>query len=61
VILGEHRDLGPHADLQQELLRRMIQSAADDTRPGIPAEEVFAKLEKQFAAPQPEPAVWKPS
>lgn len=59
VILGEHRDLEPHADLRQELLRRIIQAALDDPRPGIPGEEFFEKMRKKFAEPLPEPAVWK--
>ena len=40
VILGEHEELEPHADLRRELFKRSIQAAADDPRPGIPAEEV---------------------
>jgi antitoxin ParD1/3/4 len=57
VILGEHRDLEPHADLRRELLSRTLQAAMDDPRPGIPAEEVFKKLKE--TRPLPEPAVWK--
>jgi antitoxin ParD1/3/4 len=30
VMLGEHRDLEPHADLREELLRRTLQAAMDD-------------------------------
>jgi antitoxin ParD1/3/4 len=59
VILGEHRELEPHADLRHELLKRMIQSSIDDPRPGIPAKEFFEKMRQKFAAPLPEPAVWK--
>lgn len=40
VILGEHEELEPHADLRQELFRHRIQAAADDPRPGISAEEM---------------------
>ena len=37
VILGEHKDLEPHADLRQEALKRSIQAAnSDASRPGIP-------------------------
>lgn len=32
VILGEHEELEPHADLRQELFKRSIQAAADDPR-----------------------------
>ena len=40
VILGEHKELEPHADLRQELLKRSIEAAADDPRPGISSEEL---------------------
>jgi Arc/MetJ-type ribon-helix-helix transcriptional regulator len=59
VILGEHHALEPHADLREELLRRSIQAAIDDPRPGIPAEEVEREMEQRLAAPRPEPAVWR--
>jgi|HubBroStandDraft_2_1064218.scaffolds.fasta_scaffold14438_2 antitoxin ParD1/3/4 len=59
VILGQHRDLEPHADLQSELLKRVVKSALDDPRPSIPAEKVFRNLRKKLAAPRPEPAAWK--
>jgi antitoxin ParD1/3/4 len=59
VILGEHRELEPHADLRHELLKRIIQLSIDDPRPGIPAEEFFEKMRQKFAAPLPEPAVRK--
>ena len=58
VILGEYYELEPHADLREELLRRSIQAAMDDPRPGIPAEEVEREMEQMLAAPRPEPAVW---
>jgi antitoxin ParD1/3/4 len=59
VILGEHEELAPHADLRQELLKRRLLSGINDPRPDIPAEEVFAKLDKMFDRPTPEPAVWQ--
>lgn len=59
VILGEHRDLEPHTDLRKELLKRIVQAALDDPRPGIPHEKVFEELEQMLAAPRPKPAVWK--
>ena len=59
VILGEHKELEPHADLRRELLQRRLQSSIDDPRPSIPAEEVFSELKKLLAAPRPEAAVWK--
>ncbi len=59
VMLGEQQELAPHADLRQELLRRTLQAALDDPRPGI-SQEVFAeKMRAWIAAPQPEPAVWR--
>lgn len=59
VILGEHEDLEPHADLRQELFKRSIQAAADDPRPGIPAEEVMEHLLELRTEPRPEPARWE--
>jgi antitoxin ParD1/3/4 len=59
VILGEHEELQPHADLRQELLKRRVQSAMDDPRPGISAEDLDTKMRKMFDKPLPEPAVWK--
>jgi hypothetical protein len=59
VILTEHGDLEPHADLRQELMRRAIQAALDDPRPGIPHEQVMAMMQQWAAAPRPEPAVWR--
>lgn len=58
VILDEHRELEPHADLRQELLRRGIQEAIDDPRPGVSAEEFAAEMRDMCAAPHTEPAVW---
>ena len=59
VILDEHRDLEPHADLRQEALRRSLQAALDDPRPAIPLAEVEAQMEKLLAEPRPAPAVWR--
>jgi antitoxin ParD1/3/4 len=56
VILGEHQDLEPHTDLRRKLLKRTLQAAMDDPRPGVPAEEVLKKLKER--RPLPEPAVW---
>jgi antitoxin ParD1/3/4 len=61
VILGEHQDLEPHADLRRELLKRRLKSAIDDPRPGISGEELSKRLRRKFAKPQPEPAVWRRS
>ena len=59
VILGEHKDLEPHADLRQEALKRRIQAAIDDPRPRIPLEEVEERMKKRLAEPRPEPAIWR--
>jgi len=56
VLLQEQKELEPHDDLRHELLNRILQAAADDPRPGIPAEEVFKKLKER--RPLPEPAEW---
>ena len=60
VLLEEARELEPHLDLRQDLLKRQILNAADDQRPGIPADEVMAKFEAMRRKPRPEPAVWLP-
>jgi len=59
VILGEHEELETHADLRRELLSRILQAAMDDPRPGIPADEVLARLKALTDEPRPEPAVWR--
>lgn len=59
VILGKHKELEPHADLRRELLKRSIQAAADDPRPGISGKEMKARLREKFKSPLPEPARWE--
>jgi antitoxin ParD1/3/4 len=59
VILGEHKDLEPHADLRRELLKRTLQAAMDDPRPSISHEEMMERLRKLAKAPRPEPAEWR--
>ncbi len=59
VIFGEHEELEPHTDLRHELLKRSLQAALDDLRPGIPAEEVLSKLRTRMQEPRAEPAVWR--
>ena len=58
VILGEHHDLEPHADLRRELLKRTIQASIDDPRPSIPAEEVFERVRQLATRARSEPAEW---
>jgi antitoxin ParD1/3/4 len=59
VMLTEQRDLQPHADLREEVLRRSCQEAMDDPHPGIPHDEVMAELRRRMEEPRPKPAVWK--
>lgn len=60
VLLDEARELEPHSDLRQELLKRRILSAVDYPLPGIPANEFMAKFEATRNKLRPEPAVWLP-
>jgi antitoxin ParD1/3/4 len=59
VILGEHRDLEPHADLRRELLSRSLKVAIDDPRPSLSGEEVEKHLRELLDRPMPEAAVWR--
>ncbi len=59
VILGEHKDLEPHADLRDELLRRTLQAAMDDPHPGFTLDEVKEHFDKLKSEPRAEPAVWR--
>ena len=59
AILGEHRDLEPHADLRDELLRRSCQSAMDDPRPPLAGDELEKYFRDLSAATLPAPAVWR--
>ncbi len=59
VILGEHQELEPHADLREECLRRTLDASMDDPHPGFTMEEVNASMRKLFEEPRPEPAVWQ--
>jgi Arc/MetJ-type ribon-helix-helix transcriptional regulator len=59
VILGEHRDLEPHADLRRELLSRSLQAAADNNpRPSLSGDEMERHLRELCDTPLPEAAVW---
>lgn len=59
TIFGEHEDLEPHADLRSELLKRKLQAAVEDPRPGISGEELQGWLRELRKEPLPEPAKWK--
>ena len=58
VILGEHRDLEPHDDLREEILRRSLDASINDPRPTISHEEFEEKMRARLAEPRPEPAQW---
>jgi antitoxin ParD1/3/4 len=58
VILGEHRELEPHADLREELLLRSCQAESDDVRPLISGDELAAHFREPVETPLPEAAVW---
>ncbi len=60
VLLDEARELEPHLDLRQELLKRRILSSANDPRPGVSFDEFMGKLEATRTKPRPKPAVWLP-
>ncbi|MGO9170770.1 MAG: hypothetical protein ACLP7P_02225 [Rhodomicrobium sp.] len=59
VILGEHQELEPHADLREEILRRSLEASMNDPRPSIPGEEAMAHIARKLAEPRPDPAVWR--
>ena len=59
VILGEHREIEPHADLREELLRRTVQAAIDDPRPSLSGNEVETQLRELADTPLPEAAIWR--
>jgi hypothetical protein len=54
VLLGEQEELEPHIDLRQEILRRRLDAAINDSRPSIPAKGVFDELRKKISAPRAE-------
>src|SRR6056297_116272 len=60
VLIDEAREMEPHLDLRQELLKRRILRAADHPQPSISADEFFAMHEATRMKPHPEPAVWLP-
>jgi Arc/MetJ-type ribon-helix-helix transcriptional regulator len=59
VILGEHRELEPHADLREEALRRSCQAASDDPRPFLFDDALEAQLRAPADTPLPAAAVWR--
>jgi len=59
VMLGEYRDLEPHADLRNEVLKRSLEASMNDPSPSIPYEEVKERMGKLLSEPQPEPVTWQ--
>ena len=59
VILGEHRDLEPHADLRRELLSRALQAAIDDPRPSLSGDDLEKNFRDLSTASLPAPAAWR--
>ena len=41
-------DLHEHPEIQEQLLKAVIEDSINDPRPGIPAEQVFADLEARI-------------
>lgn len=61
VMLGEQQELADYPDLRKELLARTMESAANDPRPAVAADVVFAEIDALFAAPRPAAALWDAS
>jgi hypothetical protein len=59
VILGEHQDLEPHADLRQEALKRSLAAAINEPRPALAFEEAKESVEKLLSKPRSMPAIWR--
>ena len=59
AIVGNFRDLEPHQDLRNELLRRMLDVSAAKLESARSGETVFAELREKMAAPRPEAARWE--
>ncbi|MBN2629016.1 MAG: hypothetical protein JXR75_00585 [Rhodobacteraceae bacterium] len=59
VLFEQARELEPHVDLQQDLLRRQISRAINDPRPSISADELQARFKAAREKPRPDPAVWQ--
>lgn len=48
VLRAALRALDREASEEDEVLRSLIDEAMDDLQPDVPAEEVFARLEKKY-------------
>lgn len=58
-ILGIFRDLEPHIDLRDELVRRILRAMTDDRKPPLTEEQLQAELKRAFVDPRPEAARWQ--
>lgn len=59
VMLGEQKDLEPHADLRHECLKRTLESAKRDPHPGVSLADVNARLDALAREPRQPTAVWE--
>jgi Arc/MetJ-type ribon-helix-helix transcriptional regulator len=59
AIFTEAREMEPHRDLRDEVLRRMIDAASANLESARPHDEVMAELREEMARPRPEPARWQ--
>lgn len=58
-IVSNFRELEPHRDLRDELLRRMLNASVAELEPTRPADEVFDELRRKMTEPRPEAARWE--
>ena len=59
AIFTEARELEPHRDLRDEVLRRMIDAARANLESALPHDEAMAELREEMARPRPAPARWQ--
>lgn len=59
AIFTEAREMEPHRDLRDEVLRRMIGAARSNLESARPHDEVTAELREKMAQPRPAPARWE--
>jgi len=59
AIVGHFRDLEPHQDSRDELLRRMLDASAAELESARSGDTVFAELREKMVEPRPDPARWQ--